>query len=155
MTNIGVCPECGLPLPIGDAEGLCRRCLLEAGLAGTATTEKQGAQRTPEALSDFGSYHVIGVLGEGGMGIVYLAEQRGPIRRRVALKVLKLGGGESSFLARFESESQALALMDHPHIARVYDAGTTANGRPRSCPCCSLSLDSYPRLFHGGDPSVR
>jgi serine/threonine protein kinase len=84
----------------------------------------------PEPLSDFGSYHVIGVLGEGGMGIVYLAEQREPIRRRVALKVLKHGDGGSSVTARFESESQALALMDHPNIAGVYDAGTTSNGRP-------------------------
>jgi non-specific serine/threonine protein kinase/serine/threonine-protein kinase len=71
----------------------------------------------------------MGVLGEGGMGIVYLAEQREPIRRRVALKVLKHGDAGSS-VARFESESQALALMDHPNIACVYDAGTTPNGRP-------------------------
>jgi WD40 repeat protein len=80
-------------------------------------------------LPDLGSYHTIGVLGEGGMGIVYLAEQREPIRRRVALKVLKHGDSGSS-LARFESESQALALMDHPNIAQIYEAGSTANGRP-------------------------
>jgi serine/threonine protein kinase/Tol biopolymer transport system component len=82
------------------------------------------------ALPDFGPYHAIGVLGEGGMGIVYLAEQREPIRRRVALKVLKRGDDRPSFIARFESERQALAVMDHPHIAHVYDAGATADGRP-------------------------
>ena len=64
------------------------------------------------------------------MGIVYLAEQREPVRRRVALKVLKSGDAGSTVLARFESESQALALMDHPNIARVHDAGTTSTGRP-------------------------
>jgi WD40 repeat protein/serine/threonine protein kinase len=64
------------------------------------------------------------------MGIVYLVEQREPVRRRVALKILKSGDAGSTVLARFESESQALALMDHPNIARVYDAGTTASGRP-------------------------
>jgi len=134
MTNTAVCPECGLPLPEGTAEGLCLRCLLESGLADTMTTQKRSAQRPaengPSALPDFGSYHTIGVLGEGGMGIVYLAEQRVPIRRRVALKVLKHIDGGSSVVARFESESQALALMDHPNIAQVYDAGTTANGHP-------------------------
>lgn len=110
------------------------RCLLEAGLTETATTHERSTERAPEnfptSLPDFGSYHTIGVLGEGGMGIVYLAEQRAPIRRRVALKVLKRGDPGSSVLARFESESQALAMMDHPNIARVYDAGTTANGSP-------------------------
>jgi WD40 repeat protein len=132
MTNSAVCPECGLPLPDGTAEGLCLRCLLESGLAETLTTQKPGLRRPGnriEALPDFGSYHTIGVLGEGGMGIVYLAEQHEPIRRRVALKVLKHGDGGPSIMARFESESQALALMDHPNIAQVYDAGTTSNGR--------------------------
>ncbi|MBV8810181.1 MAG: serine/threonine protein kinase, partial [Acidobacteriaceae bacterium] len=134
MSSTPICPRCGLPLPAGIAEGLCMRCLLEAGLTETATTHERSTERAPEnfptSLPDFGSYHTIGVLGEGGMGIVYLAEQRAPIRRRVALKVLKRGDPGSSVLARFESESQALAMMDHPNIARVYDAGTTANGSP-------------------------
>ena len=123
-----------MPLPEGASEGLCLRCLLASGLAETGTAEKGGVHSRAEnsfpALPDFGSYHTIGVLGEGGMGIVYLAEQRVPIRRRVALKVLKVGDAGSSVVARFESESQALALMDHPNIAQVYDAGTTAEGRP-------------------------
>ena len=77
-----------------------------------------------------GPYTILDVLGEGGMGVVYLAEQREPIRRRVALKVIKLGMDTKEVLARFEAERQALALMDHPNIARVLDAGSTAEGKP-------------------------
>jgi eukaryotic-like serine/threonine-protein kinase len=132
MTNSPVCPKCGLPLAEGTADGLCLRCLLESGLSETLTAERRKASdgNGPAALPDFGPYHTIGVLGEGGMGIVYLVEQREPVRRRVALKILKSGDAGSTVLARFESESQALALMDHPNIARVYDAGTTSSGRP-------------------------
>src|SRR5215469_573784 len=124
------CVRCGLPLPEGTAEGLCPRCLLEAGLVETLTGEEAAPPKTTGRLPDFGAYHSIGVLGEGGMGIVYLAEQRDPIRRRVALKVMKRGDDRPSVIARFESERQALALMDHPHIAHVYDAGATEDGRP-------------------------
>ena len=77
-----------------------------------------------------GPYRILEVLGEGGMGIVYLAEQREPIRRRVALKLIKLGMDRDEVTARFESELQALALMDHANVARVYDAGTDDRGRP-------------------------
>src|SRR5262249_3325993 len=69
-------------------------------------------------------------LGEGGMGAVWLAEQTEPVKRHVALKVIKPGMDSAQVLARFEQERQALALMDHPHIPKVLDAGTTANGRP-------------------------
>ena len=69
-------------------------------------------------------------LGEGGMGTVYLAEQREPIRRPVALKVVKLGMDTSQVLARFANERQALAMMEHPNIARIFDAGATPRGRP-------------------------
>src|SRR5690242_15345599 len=79
--------------------------------------------------SAFGPYRTVGVLGEGGMGIVYLAEQAEPVRRRVALKVMKHSAA-GTLLARFESERQALALLDHPNIAKLYDAGETADGRP-------------------------
>ncbi len=77
-----------------------------------------------------GPYRLVSVLGEGGMGIVYLADQTVPIRRRVALKVIKPGMDSARIVARFEAERQALALLDHPSVAQVYSAGTTDNGRP-------------------------
>jgi eukaryotic-like serine/threonine-protein kinase len=126
------CAKCGLPLPEGETDGLCSKCLMEASLLETLTGEKTTPAVPPSGagkLPDLGSYHAISVLGEGGMGIVYLADQREPIRRRVALKVLKRGDDRPSVIARFESERQALALMDHPYIAHVYDAGTTDDGR--------------------------
>jgi WD40 repeat protein len=80
--------------------------------------------------NDFEGFRIIRALGTGGMGIVYLAEQLEPVRRTVALKVIKVGRETEEFLARFEAERQALALMDHPSIARVFDAGTSRSGRP-------------------------
>ena len=77
-----------------------------------------------------GSYKLLSVLGEGGMGIVYLAEQEEPFRRQVALKVIKPGMDSKRVIARFEAEKQTLALMQHPNIAGVYDAGLTLTGRP-------------------------
>ncbi len=77
-----------------------------------------------------GPYKLLQKLGEGGYGVVYMAEQEQPIRRRVALKVIKLGMDTKNVIARFEAERQALALMDHPNIARVLDAGATETGRP-------------------------
>jgi len=77
-----------------------------------------------------GPYEILERLGEGGMGVVYLAAQRAPLRRRVALKVIKLGMDTREVITRFKSERQALALMDHPNIARVFDAGATDSGRP-------------------------
>jgi tetratricopeptide (TPR) repeat protein/tRNA A-37 threonylcarbamoyl transferase component Bud32 len=77
-----------------------------------------------------GRYKLLSILGEGGMGIVYLAQQERPIKRRVALKVIKPGMDSKRVVARFEAERQALALLDHPNIAHVHDAGTTENGRP-------------------------
>jgi eukaryotic-like serine/threonine-protein kinase len=80
--------------------------------------------------SDIGPYHVIELLGQGGMGAVYLAEQTRPFRRRVAVKVIKPGMDSDQVIARFETERQALALMNHPNVARVLDAGATRDGRP-------------------------
>jgi len=77
-----------------------------------------------------GKYKILSVLGEGGYGIVYLAEQQGLVKRRVALKIIKPGMDTKHVVARFEAERQALALLDHPNIAQVYDAGTTETGRP-------------------------
>src|SRR3954452_4429827 len=77
-----------------------------------------------------GRYKLLQQLGEGGCGVVYMAEQEEPVRRRVALKVIKLGMDTKSVIARFEAERQALALMDHPNIAKVFDGGATESGRP-------------------------
>jgi serine/threonine protein kinase/tetratricopeptide (TPR) repeat protein len=77
-----------------------------------------------------GRYKLLSVLGEGGMGVVYLAEQEQPIRRQVAVKVIKPGMDSKRVIARFEAERQTLALLDHPNIAHVHDAGTTETGRP-------------------------
>jgi serine/threonine protein kinase/tetratricopeptide (TPR) repeat protein len=77
-----------------------------------------------------GRYKLLQKIGEGGCGVVYMAEQEEPVRRRVALKVIKLGMDTKNVIARFEAERQALALMDHPNIARVLDAGATETGRP-------------------------
>jgi eukaryotic-like serine/threonine-protein kinase len=77
-----------------------------------------------------GNYEILSQLGEGGMGVVYLAEQREPVQRRVALKLMKTGLDTNRVLARFESERQALALMNHPGVAKVFDAGVAEDGRP-------------------------
>src|SRR6266478_2909485 len=77
-----------------------------------------------------GRYKLLQQLGEGGCGVVYMAEQEQPVRRRVALKIIKLGMDTKQVIARFEAERQALALMDHPNIAKVLEAGATETGRP-------------------------
>ena len=77
-----------------------------------------------------GRYKLLQQIGEGGCGVVYMAEQEEPVRRRVALKVIKLGMDTKQVIARFEAERQALAMMDHANIAKVLDAGTTESGRP-------------------------
>src|SRR5687768_10857387 len=90
----------------------------------TTATTPAGAQR------QIGPYKILQEIGEGGFGTVYMAEQEAPVRRRVALKVIKVGMDSRGVIARFEQERQALALMDHPNIAKVFDAGTTSDGRP-------------------------
>src|SRR5712672_191646 len=77
-----------------------------------------------------GHYKLLQQIGEGGCGVVYMAEQEAPVRRRVALKIIKPGMDTKNVIARFEAERQALALMDHPNIAKVFDAGATDAGRP-------------------------
>ena len=81
----------------------------------------------PEAI---GPFRILAKIGEGGMGTVYVAEQTEPIRRRVALKIIKLGMDSKEVIARFETERQALAMMNHPNIARIFDAGIATDGRP-------------------------
>jgi hypothetical protein len=93
--------------------------------------EPRGA---PPAGADCGAvigrYKLLEKIGEGGCGAVYVAEQEEPVRRKVALKVIKLGMDTKQVIARFEAERQALALMDHPNIAKVLEAGATETGRP-------------------------
>jgi tetratricopeptide (TPR) repeat protein len=89
-----------------------------------------GAELTEGPGTTIGRYKLLQKIGEGGFGVVYMAEQEEPVRRRVALKIIKLGMDTKQVIARFEAERQALAMMDHPNIARVYDAGATETGRP-------------------------
>jgi WD40 repeat protein/serine/threonine protein kinase len=103
-----------------------------ASPAETASLDTPTPPREPPAATGdvIGPYKLLEVVGEGGMGTVYLAEQQEPIRRLVALKVIKAGMDSKAVLARFEAERQALALMEHPNIAKVFDAGATPSGRP-------------------------
>jgi len=101
--------------------------------AAEALAPARGPAHTPiaeEPGSRIGRYKLLEKIGEGGCGVVYLAEQTEPLRRKVALKIIKLGMDTKVVVARFEAERQALALMDHPNIARVLDAGATETGRP-------------------------
>jgi eukaryotic-like serine/threonine-protein kinase len=122
-------------LDSGDPAGLCPKCLIQGVFDSSVGAEESGTQTidaagAPAGDDDFGRFQILRPLGEGGMGTVYLAEQREPIRRCVALKVIKLGMDTSQVLARFANERQALAMMDHPNIARIFDAGATPKGRP-------------------------
>jgi serine/threonine protein kinase len=100
---------------------------LEASPAAVATIERQARERPGLKI---GRYKLLEQIGEGGMGTVWVAEQMEPVKRRVALKLIKPGMDSRQVLSRFEAERQALALMDHPNIAKVYDGGMTDEGRP-------------------------
>src|SRR2546423_2742284 len=93
-------------------------------------TEVVNIPLTEKPGDKIGRYKLLQQIGEGGCGVVYMAEHQDPARRRVALKVIKLGMDTKQVIARFEAERQALALMDHPNIAKVLDAGATDPGRP-------------------------
>ncbi len=99
----------------------------EGVLLGDASQDRSLGEVTDTQI---GPYRLLEKLGEGGMGVVYLAEQTEPVERRVALKIIKPGMDTQQIIARFEAERQALAMMDHPHIAKVLDAGSTEQGRP-------------------------
>jgi len=107
------------PLPTGDEDTLA----IGSSQTPVAPIESQAGKR-------IGPYRLLQLIGEGGMGEVWLAEQLEPVRRKVAIKVIKAGMDTKQVVARFESERQALALMDHPAIARVLDGGSTPEGRP-------------------------
>ena len=90
---------------------------------------QQASSDLPQ-LREIGPYKLLEQIGQGGFGTVYMAEQTAPVRRKVAVKILKPGMDSSEVIARFEAERQALAMMDHPNISRVIDGGTTETGRP-------------------------
>ena len=100
------------------------------GAPGESDPTRTSAPSAEQPSRTFGPYRLLQRLGEGGMGEVWLAEQLQPVRRRVALKVIKAGMDTAQVVARFEAERQALALMDHPAIAKIFDGGTTPEGRP-------------------------
>jgi eukaryotic-like serine/threonine-protein kinase len=130
MSDPQKCPQCGAPLAADVPGGLCLRCLLGLGLK---SGDPDPADENPAASvvdDEFPGYDVLEKIGEGGGGIVYRAAQTEPVRREVAIKVIKLGMDTRAVITRFEAERQVLALMDHPGIARVFDAGVTGRGRP-------------------------
>ncbi len=115
-----------------EGQSAMRPFLDDGGLAGAGGPNDLRLNLAVEekAGSRIGRYKLLERIGEGGCGVVYMAEQEHPVRRRVALKIIKLGMDTKSVIARFEAERQALAMMDHPNIARVLDAGATDTGRP-------------------------
>ena len=92
-----------------------------------ASAETAGVEKPGDYI---GGYKLLQQIGEGGCGVVFMAEQTAPVHRKVALKIIKPGMDSKSVIARFEAERQVLALMDHPHIAKIFDAGATQSGRP-------------------------
>ena len=141
------CPGCGQELPANTPHGLCPECLLRQGMESESDRSPEQGDTSPTAArsdetqvgsrpilegpgSRIGPYKLLQQIGEGGMGVVYMAEQEKPVRRRVALKIIKPGMDTAQVIARFEAERQALALMDHQHIAKVFEAGATETGRP-------------------------
>jgi serine/threonine protein kinase/WD40 repeat protein len=130
------------------------------GLGGGSGSDLFGNELHETPGEKIGRYKLLEKIGEGGCGAVYMAEQEEPVRRRVALKIIKLGMDTRSVVARFEAERQALAVMDHPNIAKVLDGGATQTGRPyfvmelvrgvpitRFCEEARLSTEERLRLF--------
>src|SRR5580693_230803 len=102
----------------------------EGAMSGSSDNIRQSGIPAEKPGDRIGRYKLLQQIGEGGCGVVYMAEQEEPVHRRVALKVIKLGMDTKNVIARFEAERQALALMDHPNIAKVLEAGATETGRP-------------------------
>jgi len=157
MTAETTCRECGKLISAESPGGFCAQCLLRLGLEVSSQgpepkpvhqkPSEDGAEPSSQAEDlkstiilpvlvtekpgdRIGRYRLLQEIGQGGCGVVYMAEQEEPVHRRVALKVIKLGMDTKQVVARFEAERQALALMDHPNIAKVLDAGATDAGRP-------------------------
>ena len=150
--------RCGRCNSVLSEDGLCPACLLRDGLnesvsmgglqpgadPGLAVPGEGPTAETLELPAAVDGYKVLAEIGRGGMGIVYLAEQDRPLRRRVALKLIKLGMDTRQVIARFDAERQALALMDHPGVAKVLSAGASGTGRPYFV----MELVRGPRITH-------
>jgi len=161
MVENRICHECGAPLPENAPEGLCPKCLMLVAMGESRVgVTLNNPTRIDGPGTAIGRYELLELIGEGGMGLVYLAEQKEPVRRRVALKIIKPGMDSRQVVARFEAERQALALLDHPNIAHVFDAGCTETGRPyfvmehvkgmsitRYCDDNKLTIEQRLRLF--------
>ena len=128
-----------LEMTCGDDEGMLARVneMLEkhAGDETETFLKPQDIPQRPGTLMEregsvVGNYKLVEKLGEGGFGVVWMAEQEEPVKRKVALKLIKPGMDSAEVIARFGAERQALAVMDHPNIAKVFDAGATESGRP-------------------------
>src|SRR5690242_5598461 len=118
-----------------QSEQFFSNCILNLARDDFDASEKPGEQNDEPITGEMagmriGRYRLLRQLGEGGCGVVYLAEQEEPVRRRVAFKIIKLGMDTRNVIARFDAERQALAMMDHPNIAKVLDGGATESGRP-------------------------
>lgn len=114
MAHNRECPHCKAPLPANAPSGVCPKCLLKAGLTDDPGTTLHSPPRTEGPGTKIGRYELLERIGEGGMGLVYLAQQKAPVKRRVALKIIKPGMDSKQVIARFEAEKQALAVLDHP-----------------------------------------
>ncbi len=152
MADARTCPKCGGTVRPDAVDGLCARCLARFAFGEGSQKSGVGGQRSEDEVVELsaattkaaqepdmlleagegriGRYKLLERIGEGGFGVVYMAEQIEPIQRKVALKIIKAGMDTHAVIARFEAERQALALMDHPNIAKVLDAEATETGRP-------------------------
>jgi serine/threonine protein kinase/tetratricopeptide (TPR) repeat protein len=168
------CSRCGAALPADALGGHCLPCLLQLGLQSDETPAEQvaagilpaheggvlppGASLAEKPGDRIGRYKLLQQIGEGGCGVVYMAEQEEPVRRRVALKIIKLGMDTRKVIARFEAERQALAMMDHPNIAKVFDAGATecplAPGSAGVSPASSVSFTNEQPVDAGAPRQV-
>src|SRR6516165_7906704 len=124
------CPDANLRRRVEDLLAAHDRPAGPLDLPVTGPYEPSALDTAGAPGMQIGPYKLLQLIGEGGMGAVWMAEQEHPVRRRVAVKVIKPGMDSRRVIARFEAERQALALMDHQNIARVLDAGTAQSGRP-------------------------
>jgi serine/threonine protein kinase/tetratricopeptide (TPR) repeat protein len=135
MSQLPKCSVCGAFLPVDSPGGHCQSCLLQLGMGILEVIPAVRESRADEATSlqpggRIRDYRLLQQIGEGGCGLVFLAEQEKPVRRRVALKLVRPGSDTPQGMARFEAERQVLALLDHANIPKFFDAGTTESGRP-------------------------